>query len=129
MVDRLDLPDRYRRQVEALLTEHVPEAEVWAYGSRVNGRSHSASDLDLVLRSPTLDPLPAGCIGRIDEAFEDSNIPILVQTHDWARLPTSFHKEIQQSYVILRNRTHSRHGMHGTSPPATPYGQPSCPPA
>ena len=31
---------------------------MWAYGhSRVNGRCHSGSDLDLVLRSRTLEPL------------------------------------------------------------------------
>ena len=52
MTDRLDLPRRYREQLEALLSEHVPGVEVWAYGSRVNGRSHEASDLDLVLRGP-----------------------------------------------------------------------------
>jgi hypothetical protein len=58
MTDRLDLPRRCREALEALLREHVPNAEVWAYGrSRVNGRCHSGSDLDLVLRSPTLEPL------------------------------------------------------------------------
>ncbi|MYD63583.1 MAG: nucleotidyltransferase domain-containing protein, partial [Gemmatimonadetes bacterium] len=45
MTDRLDLPSRYRDQIEALLREHVPGVEVWAYGSRVNGESHDASDL------------------------------------------------------------------------------------
>ena len=59
MTDRLDLPLRYRTQLEALLREHVPDAEVWAFGSRVNGSSHEASDLDLVLRDPEV-----GAIGR-----------------------------------------------------------------
>ena len=36
MTDRLALPRRYRDQLEALLREHVPGVEVWAYGSRVN---------------------------------------------------------------------------------------------
>ena len=58
MTDRLGLPRRCREELEALLREHVPNAEVWAYGrSRVNGRCHSGSDLDLALRSPTLKPL------------------------------------------------------------------------
>ena len=57
MTDLLDLPTRFREKLEALLREHVPDAEVWAYGSRVNGRSHDSSDLDLVLRGPTLQPL------------------------------------------------------------------------
>jgi uncharacterized protein len=35
-----------------LLNQYSPEAEVWAYGSRVNGDGHECSDLDLVLRNP-----------------------------------------------------------------------------
>ena len=54
MTDRLALPRRYRDQLEALLREHVPGVEVWAYGSRVNGESHDGSDLDLALRGPAL---------------------------------------------------------------------------
>ena len=93
MTDKLDLPRRYLDQLEALLREHVPDAEVWAYGSRVTGKSHDGSDLDIVLRSPTLEPLGDGYLDLID-ALEQSNIPILVQAHDWARLPESFHREI-----------------------------------
>ncbi len=101
MTDRLDLPSRYRKELEALLREHVPDAEVWAYGSRVNGRSHDGSDLDLVLRSPTLEPLGYEYV-KLVEALERSNIPILVQAHDWARLPESFHREIERDYVVLQ---------------------------
>ena len=102
MSERLDLPRRYREQVEALLRKHVPDCQVWAYGSRVNGRNHEASDLDLALRSPTLEPIPDAALLDLIEAFEQSNIPILVQAHDWARLPESFHREIERDYVILR---------------------------
>lgn len=102
MADNLDLPDRYRQQIEALLAEHVPDAEVWAYGSRVNGRSHDASDLDLVMRSPILEPIPLSQLARLREAFQQSNVPILAQFHDWARLPGSFHEEIRHRYVVVR---------------------------
>ena len=101
MTDRLDLPVRHREQLEALLREHVPDVEVWAYGSRVSGESHEGSDLDLVLRSPTLEPLGIEYLVLI-EALEESNIPILIQTHDWARLPESFHQEIQRDYTIVQ---------------------------
>ena len=73
---------------------------MWAYGSRVNGQSHEGSDLDLVLRSPTLEPLGGEYFELID-ALEQSNIPILVQVHDWTRLPESFHKEIERDYVVF----------------------------
>ena len=101
MTDRLALPPRYRRMVEALLREHVPDAEVWAYGSRVNGRSHDGSDLDLVVRGPALEPLGIE-FSELVEAFQESNIPILVQAHDWARLPESFHVEIERGYVVVQ---------------------------
>ena len=101
MTDRLDLPSPYRKVVEALLREHVPDAAVWAYGSRVNGMSHPGSDLDLVLRSPTLEQLGDG-FHNLVEAFQESNIPILIQVHDWARLPESFHREIERDYVVVQ---------------------------
>ena len=101
MTDRLDLPRRHRDQLEALLREHVSGVEVWASGSRVSGESHEGSDLDLVLRGPTLEPLGGEYLDLI-EALEESNIPILIQAHDWARLPTSFHHEIEQDYVVIQ---------------------------
>ena len=102
MTDRLNLPRRYRRIVEALLREHVPDAEVWAYGSRVNGESHEGSDLDLVVRGPDLKRIPSGPLADLIDALEESNVPILVQTHDWARLPKSFHQEIEREYVVVQ---------------------------
>ena len=101
MIERLSLPPRYRKMVEELLREHVPDAEVWAYGSRINGRSHEGSDLDLVVRGPGLEPLGIA-YGELTEAFRESNIPILVQTHDWARLPKKFHDAIKQDYVVVQ---------------------------
>ena len=101
MTDRLALPSRYWDQLEALLSKHVPGVEVWAYGSRVNGRSHDGSDLDLVLRGPALEPLDGGFYDLL-EAIEKSNIPILVQAYDWATLPESFHREIEWDYVVVQ---------------------------
>lgn len=108
MTDRLDLPRRYRDRIEALLQEHVPGVEVWAYGSRVNGRSHEGSDLDLVLRGPDLQRIPSDQLMDLTEALEESNVPILVQTHDWAGLPESFHREIEREYVVVQEEDKER---------------------
>ncbi|MCY4271095.1 MAG: nucleotidyltransferase domain-containing protein [bacterium] len=102
MADQIHLLPRHREQIEALLQEHVPEAEVWAYGSRVNGQSHDASDLDLVLRGPGLEKIPIGQLADLKEAFTESNIPFFVEARDWARLPASFHKEIEKEYMIIQ---------------------------
>ena len=103
MTDELDLPPRYRGQLEALLRKYVPGAEVWAYGSRIRNRSHAGSDLDLVLRGPGLERLSDGYYDLLD-AIEQSNIPILIQVHDWARLPESFHREIERNYVVVQEQ-------------------------
>ena len=101
MTDRLHLPPPYRRILEGLLREHVPEAEVWAYGNRIAGESHEGSDLDLVVRGHDLKPLDDGFFDLL-EAIEQTNIPILVKVHDWARLSESFHREIERDYVVLQ---------------------------
>lgn len=103
MADRLHLPRRHRETVEALLREHLPDVEAWAYGSRVTGRSHEGSDLDLVLRGPRLGGIPAARFDGFVEALRDSSIPFLVEVHDWARLPERFHREIERAHVVLRS--------------------------
>ena len=101
MAKQLDLPHHYRQQLELLLRKHLPTVEVWAYGSRVNGQSHDGSDLDLVLRSPELQQIPADSLASFSEALRESTIPFLVEAHDWARLPESFHPEIEREHLVL----------------------------
>ncbi|MFY7952636.1 MAG: nucleotidyltransferase family protein [Armatimonadaceae bacterium] len=99
--ERLELPTRYARMVRDVLERCVPDSQVWAYGSRVTGGCHDASDLDLVLRNPS-DPARAEpALGRLRESFSESNIPIRVDVHDWARLPAEFRAEIERAYVVL----------------------------
>ncbi len=111
MTDQLHLLPKHRQVLEALLQKHLPDVEVWAYGSRVNGRSHDGSDLDLVLRGPSLTEIPYDQLGDFEEAIRESNIPFLVEARDWARLPERFHREIKREYVVVqkpRNEQHCR---------------------
>ena len=101
MTDRLHLPPKHRREIEALLSRFLPGVEAWAYGSRVNGRSHGGSDLDLALRAPGLRPIPARRLADFSRAHRDSNIPFLVDARDWARLPVRFQREIEREHVVL----------------------------
>ena len=104
MADCLHLQPKHRRVLEALLREHLPDVEVWAYGSRVSGRSHDGSDLDLVLRGPSLKEIPIGQLGDFEEAVRESTLPFLVEARDWARLPERFHREIEWDHKVLIER-------------------------
>ncbi|MDE0527516.1 MAG: restriction endonuclease subunit S [Truepera sp.] len=101
MAKQLDLPHHYRQHLETLLRRHLPTVEVWAYGSRVKGQSLDGSDLDLVLRSPDLQQIPADSLASFSEALQESTIPFLVAAHDWARLPESCHPEIEREHLVL----------------------------
>ena len=98
----LDLPQKYLEQVQVLLRAHVPHAEAWAYGSRVTGSGHEASDLDLVLRNPQNLQEEIGALSNLNEAFTESNLPIRVDIMDWARTPESFHREIERAHVVVQ---------------------------
>ena len=97
----LMLRDKDRAHLLALLAEHLPAVTAWAYGSRVSGDAHEASDLDLVLRSSDLSPIPIDALVSFKDALGNSNIPILVEARDWARLPVAFHDEILRQHLEL----------------------------
>ena len=101
MTERLDLPEKHRIKIEALIREYLPGVEVWAYGSRVNGRSHEGSDLDLILRGPGLKEIPAGRMASFIEALRESTLPFLVDARDWARVPERFRREIEREHIVL----------------------------
>lgn len=101
MPDRLHVSAKHRGVLEAVLREHLPDVEVWAYGSRVNGLGHDGSDLDLVLRGPGLEKIPIERLMDFEEAVRESTIPFLVEARDWARLPERFHREIERGYVVV----------------------------
>lgn len=90
------------RELVRLLEQCVPDAEVWAYGSRVSGQAREASDLDLVLvRDTTAIPVGQGLAG-LKASLSESNLPILVDVHEWENLPEPFRQEIARQHTVLK---------------------------
>ena len=102
-MSRLLIREKDRVALLQLLAHHLPGVTAWAYGSRVQGTAHEASDLDLVLRSRDLSTIPAEPLDDFLNALRDSNIPILVEARDWARLPETFHREILKYHLPLES--------------------------
>lgn len=96
----LDLRPEWLETVRRLVAAHIPGAQVWAYGSRVQGTSHEGSDLDLVVRNPSDLNRPQANLSELSEALTDSDLPILVDLLDWARIPESFRREIVRGGVV-----------------------------
>lgn len=89
-------------RLSQLLERHAPDLKVWAYGSRLGQESHEGSDLDLVLIAPQGRRVPATQLLELREALRESDLPILVDVHDWARLPVAFQNEISHRHHVLR---------------------------
>ena len=99
----LDIDPNYLVEIQNILKEVIPEATVWAYGSRVSGQGHDTSDLDLVLRNSShLEQRNPNLI-RLKQAFRESQLPIFVDVMDWALLPISYRKEIITKHIILQH--------------------------
>ena len=68
--------------VRSILRWHVPDREVWAFGSRARGSAKAYSDLDLAVIGKT--PLPLRISAALAEDFSESDLPWRVDVVDWA---------------------------------------------
>ena len=95
----IDLEPRLLHQVRVILKEHVPECEVWAFGSRVGSGTKRFSDLDLAVVSTTA--LPTRRLALLANAFEESDLPIKVDLVDWQSTALAFQQRIAEHHEII----------------------------
>ena len=95
------LKSKYKQMLLDIFSELALPVEVLAYGSRVKGTAHDGSDLDLVIKTMDGKKIPIDILMELQEKIRDSNVPILVDLFDWARLPESFHKNIEACHEVF----------------------------
>jgi len=95
----IDLPENELVKVKAILASYIPDAEVRVFGSRITGKSVKYSDLDLVVLGG--ERLPQKQYYQLQQAFQDSDLPIRVDLLDWYRLSPEFQENINKNYEIL----------------------------
>ena len=88
----IDLQPRHQYIVTSILRQHVPEAVVYAFGSRVALTAKPHSDLDLVVVGKA--EMPIHRMHLLEEAFADSDLPFRVDVLDWHAVPTDFRQHI-----------------------------------
>ena len=100
----IDLESTHLEIVLKILGKHVPECTVWAFGSRVKGDAESYSDLDLAIISD--EKLDRKLIYRLEEAFEESELPFRVDVLDWNAISEGFREVISTQYSVIQSRGH-----------------------
>jgi type I restriction enzyme, S subunit len=97
----LDIRPDHLQIVRDILQKHVPQYEVWAFGSRAKWTAKEYSDLDLCIKSDK--PLSFSVLGAIGDDFSESDLPWKVDVVDWATTSPSFRKIIERDKVVIQN--------------------------
>lgn len=100
MSDVVDLNPTHLAVVQQILSEHVPDCEVRAFGSRATWTAKDYSDLDLAVVDD--GPLDWRTLGDLKEAFEESTLPMRVDVVDWNGIKDNFRQRIEPDCVIIR---------------------------
>ena len=96
----IDLPEAHRKQVLEIIRARLPDARVSVYGSRAKGRARRYSDLDLMLDDRGRE-IPWSVMGNLDEDFDESSLPIIVELHDMAATDAIFLDRIRKDFLPL----------------------------
>ena len=95
----IDLSPHHLETVKRILDEHVPGCEVKAFGSRATWTATDYSDLDLLVLGQS--EVAGATLSRLNEAFEESDLPMRVDVVDWHGISPAFRKLIEPSCVRL----------------------------
>lgn len=87
----------HKNLVLRLVRSVFPQAEVWAFGSRVSGTARRYSDLDLALKQR--EPLDRIARRHLMERLSASELPFRVEVVDYRTAEPEFQAVIDQTSV------------------------------
>jgi len=82
-----------------IIKKYIPNCEVRAFGSRYKGNPKIYSDLDLAIVGK--ERLGIALLGKVKEAFQESDLNFRVDVLDWSAISEEFKKIIEQSYEVV----------------------------
>ena len=90
-----------QQQLRAIVARHVnlQETKVVIFGSWARGNQKNYSDVDLGFLGK--DPLPAETLAELEQDFENSNLPQVVEVVDFSYLPEAFKKHALKQHIVL----------------------------
>lgn len=89
------IENRYKEIILDILKKYP--YTFYAYGSRVKGTHKPTSDLDVCF----METIPFGIQGRIEEEFEESDLPFQVELSDFNLMSPHFQNKIKKDLVLL----------------------------
>lgn len=96
----IDIRPDHWEIVRSILHKHVPQYEVWAFGSRATWKAKEYSDLDLAIITDR--PLSLDVSASLSDDFSESELPWRVDVVDWATTGESFRNIIERDKVVVQ---------------------------
>ncbi len=96
----IDVRAEHLKLIKEILSHHIPNYEVRAFGSRVSGGSRPYSDLDLALVGK--EQISQKLYYQLKNIFEESTLPFRVDLLDWHRISDDFRQIIEQEFQIIQ---------------------------
>jgi len=84
----LGLKPEFIEEIITILRSHLKNCEVFAFGSRVNGRYQKFSDLDICIKGT--EEIPTEVMSELQEVFSISSLPISIDIVDYHAISDSF---------------------------------------
>jgi predicted nucleotidyltransferase len=83
--------------ITSIVHQTLPDAEVLFFGSRVKNTHRPNSDIDILIRAPA--KLTFSQLAHLNETLMESNIPYVVDLHDYHGITADFLATIQADLV------------------------------
>lgn len=96
----IDISPPHWEIVRAILQKHIPNREVWAFGSRAIWTAKEFSDLDLAVFGEK--PLGLAVLAALREDFAESDLPFKVDVVEWATTGEAFRKAIERNMKVVQ---------------------------
>jgi len=93
------IQEKHLEMLKHILNSHIPNCEVRAFGSRVNGTNRKFSDLDLAIVGN--GKLDNRSLWKLKNSLMESRLPFRVDILDYNAVSESFRTIIDSQYEVI----------------------------
>ncbi len=90
--------DHHKKTLIKIIRKHLPETEIWLFGSRAQNQERPGSDIDIALDNK--QPIAWHIITKILLEIEETTIPAAVDVIDLQTCEQPFIEEVQKKGIL-----------------------------
>ncbi len=95
----MSLNRNYLKMITSVISEVIPDGEIFLFGSFARGCERSYSDLDIAVRASSQIPFEKMLI--LHHLFSESDLPYVVDIVDLRSVSDGFHLSIEKDLVKI----------------------------